>query len=125
LIVGPIVPEVTIPTFYPFSKNISVFSLIGILSPTNPTLFLATPSLICFLVKSSEIHPNYSFLRFEIVQESIASIGEIFSSSSCPYKHRPASNLKESRAPSPTGTAIYSLDSFFIVHIFSINASTS
>ncbi len=123
---GPVVPEVTTPTFSPDYKNNSVFSLIGTLSPINPHLFLVTPSFKCFLTRWSPKNPNYSFLLLEIVQANIASKGEIFSSSSWPYKQRPASSLSESLAPRPTGTAIYSLVELSLtVQIFSINASMS
>lgn len=43
----------------------------------------------------------------EIVQLSAASIGEVDSSMSCPYKHNPASSLKLSLAPKPAGRTVW------------------
>ena len=38
-----------------------------------------------------------------MVQVKLASTGEMSSFKSCPYKHNPASNLRESLLPNPAG----------------------
>mmetsp|Transcript_11232 Transcript_11232/g.31746 ORF Transcript_11232/g.31746 Transcript_11232/m.31746 type:complete len:219 (+) Transcript_11232:199-855(+) len=73
----------------PFSKN------------SNPTLLCGTPSSICLRILSPPGKENVSLLAFPMVHVKPASGGVVSSLKSLPYKHKPASNRKESLAPKP------------------------
>jgi hypothetical protein len=75
-------PDVTFPTTLPSLVVISVPSLAGGPSTIKPALFDLTPYSISFLILSYPRNPPYSFLLFDIVHPSTASIGEMSSLSS-------------------------------------------
>jgi len=68
-----------------------------------PTLIFSDPFSKSFLIFSYPLKPPSSLLFLGIAHFKLASIGLISSFKSCPYKQRPASNLKVSLAPNPIG----------------------
>ena len=68
-----------------------------------PTLKRDNSPLMSDLILLYPKKPPSSLLLFDIAHLRFASIGVVVSLISCPYKHRPASNLKVSLAPKPIG----------------------
>ena len=81
---------------------------------TSPTRFLVGLSLSWRKIISAPGKSSSLFwmtrLRFPIVHVKPASIGVVSSSISLPYKHKPASSRKESRAPKPDSCTLPSVD---------------
>ena len=70
-----------------------------------PTLKRDRLPLMFDLILLYPENPPSSLLLFDIAHLRFASIGVVVSSISCPYKHKPASNLKVSLAPKPISCA--------------------
>merc|ERR1719397_2096434 len=102
-------PLVMIPTWSPARLVTTVEPRTGAPLESSPTLRLDMPffswsRITCAPGKSSLIR-----LGLATVQASPASIGEVLSSISFPYKQRPASSLRESLAPRPAKHGLPSL----------------
>mmetsp|Transcript_5296 Transcript_5296/g.15679 ORF Transcript_5296/g.15679 Transcript_5296/m.15679 type:complete len:263 (-) Transcript_5296:376-1164(-) len=99
-------PEVTMPTSAPDSSRSAVPSRTGApWSTTKPHR-----ARVRDLSRSSarmrsepQKEPSSARRRLAITHASAPSTGDVVSSRSLPYKQRPASRRRESRAPSPTG----------------------
>mmetsp|Transcript_14061 Transcript_14061/g.30454 ORF Transcript_14061/g.30454 Transcript_14061/m.30454 type:complete len:324 (-) Transcript_14061:176-1147(-) len=98
---GLYVPLVTSPITLPSGPRISLCWRAGAPLEMNPTRFLLTPSASCFLMTSPPRKSNAVLRLLPTHQARPASMGVMSSLRSLPYRHRPASRRRLSRAPRP------------------------
>ena len=98
--VGDLVPEVIFPMHLPFEDLIKYpFLAIPLSIISIPTNFLFMPDSFCFLRFLWFIN----YLLNLVIHPNPASIGEVSSLISLPYRQNPFSNLKVSLAARPIG----------------------
>mmetsp|Transcript_27278 Transcript_27278/g.69442 ORF Transcript_27278/g.69442 Transcript_27278/m.69442 type:complete len:222 (+) Transcript_27278:442-1107(+) len=98
---GENAPDVTSPICLPSGVRISECWRAGAPCEMKPTRRLVTPSASCLRMTSPPRKSNFSRLRLPTVHARPASMGEMDSSRSLPYRHSPASRRSESRGPRP------------------------
>mmetsp|Transcript_28530 Transcript_28530/g.72232 ORF Transcript_28530/g.72232 Transcript_28530/m.72232 type:complete len:222 (+) Transcript_28530:346-1011(+) len=106
--VGDMAPEVMTPTCSPSLVLMTAPSRAGAPLGTRPTRAFLTSVLglaICARILSlpGNLRAEGSLRALLTVQVRPASEGVVVSSMSCPYRHRPASRRRASRAPRPDG----------------------